>query len=371
MRSSRILLILILCATFAYFWIDHLELRKKFRSAAARCLKLNLSALEKQEQIRKAGEKRLMDLELFQRQNSYQLPRTSAFSTTNSSTICKGNDEDRCLPKFLNLETRMRVASRYKLSACLIQKSLSTVISAVMCYLTNETAFENAGRTFRTEYAKDQFCKKTSEVNDVNKSLQLEAENSVAKNWTLFAVVRDPIDRFLSGYVDKCIRLRKQTPNEMNIFFRNPTRVRYCNNCYANMTCFILKEYERFRNQTKSGKLRKTFEDRHFAPQNWRCAFNEHRYRFIRASTTPNSTESFLTQLSEILRNQQVPRTSLEFIQKEIRNGRTIQSTVASKARRFYEERLRSSPFLMEYIVRLFWHDFLLFDFKVPEINFN
>ncbi|KAI6203839.1 hypothetical protein M3Y94_00603100 [Aphelenchoides besseyi] len=357
MRSSRTLLILVLCATFAYFWIDHLEIRKKLRSAAARCLQLNLSAVEKQEQIREAGEKRLMDLELFQRQNSYPLPQTSAFSTTNSSTICKGDDEHRCLPKFLNLETRMRVASRYKLSACLIQKSLSTVISAVMCYLTNETAFEKADRTFRTEYAKDQFCKKANEVNDVNKSMQLEAENSIAKNWMLLAVVRDPVDRFLSGYVDKCIR--------------NPTRVRYCNNCYANMTCFILKEYERFKNQTESGKLRKTFEDRHFAPQNWRCGFNEHRYHFIRASTSPNSTDSFLTQLSEILRNQQVPQTSLDFIQKEIRNGRTIQSTVSSEARRFYEQRLRSSPFLMEYVVRLFWHDFLLFDFKVPEINFN
>jgi hypothetical protein len=35
------------------------------------------------------------------------------------------------------------------------------------------------------------------------------------------------------------------------------------------MTCFILSEYKRLMGQIDLNRLPNTFEDRHFAPQNW------------------------------------------------------------------------------------------------------
>ncbi|KAI6239882.1 hypothetical protein M3Y99_00520600 [Aphelenchoides fujianensis] len=149
------------------------------------------------------------------------------------------------------METRIRTAPNLRLGACVIQKCLSTVVSSLLCFLRNETAFRAAGRSFGSEYAADQFCPKAEEAASVAEA----KESNKSGEWTFFVVVRDPIDRFLSGYVDKCIR--------------NPTRFRFCNGCKANFTCFVLSEFRRFERQIRAGRLERTFEDRHFAPQNW------------------------------------------------------------------------------------------------------
>lgn len=52
------------------------------------------------------------------------------------------------------------------------------------------------------------FCIRQNEVNarvDAFKKLKQRGV-VVDKRWLLFAVIRDPLDRFLSGFVDKCIR---------------------------------------------------------------------------------------------------------------------------------------------------------------------
>ncbi|KAL6732176.1 hypothetical protein Aduo_002963 [Ancylostoma duodenale] len=42
----------------------------------------------------------------------------------------------------------------------------------------------------------------------------------------------------------------------------------YCNGCKANMTCFIIKEYERMVSEMKKDRFTRAFEDSHFFPQN-------------------------------------------------------------------------------------------------------
>uniref|UniRef100_A0A915EH63 Sulfotransferase n=1 Tax=Ditylenchus dipsaci TaxID=166011 RepID=A0A915EH63_9BILA len=53
-------------------------------------------------------------------------------------------------------------------------------------------------------------------------------------NWLHLAVVRDPIHRFLSAFVDKCVLERT--------WRRFPAR---CNRCQTNMTCFVDRQFER------------------------------------------------------------------------------------------------------------------------------
>ncbi|KAI6174788.1 hypothetical protein M3Y97_00960200 [Aphelenchoides bicaudatus] len=317
---------------------------------------------ERQDKVQAAGERRLENLELFQQMNRDPLPTVSAFGTTDANKICKGDDASRCLPKFLNLESRMRTAAQYKLAVCVIQKSMSTLLAATMCYLHNETSFVSAGRSFRHEYSNDRLCLKENEFDSVKKAIG----GNDTTDWTLLTAVREPIDRFLSGYVDKCIS----------------------NNCWANMTCFILTEYQRLMNQTNAKKLPNTFEDRHalwsteltVSGMNFWFKTLEHcrmgkyieDFDLIRYSGANEvGVLSFKRQFFRVLRAAGVPENSMSFIRFQMEGDRSIHSTIGSKAREFFENRLRSSPFLMEYVIRMFYYDFELYGFEQPKIEFK
>ncbi|KAL6732170.1 hypothetical protein Aduo_002959 [Ancylostoma duodenale] len=245
----------------------------------------------------------------------------------------------------------VKVAPKYKVSTCVVQKSMSTVMTAIFCYLFNEEEFQQAGRELLKETKRTRFCENRNEARSM-RSLRWQFGIGNDEGWIHTMVTRDPVDRFLSGFVDKCIRM--------------PLPGEYCNGCKANMTCFIIREYERMVSEVKKDRFTRTFEDRHFFPQNWRCELSKHlkRRRFIRYSS--NATDTLLDDLFGILAQQNVENSTLDFIRDELSSGRTPHSTVKSYARSFLEERLRSGDFLMEYIVRMFYYDFKILHYDFP-----
>ncbi|VDK79431.1 unnamed protein product [Cylicostephanus goldi] len=93
------------------------------------------------------------------------------------------------------------------------------------------------------------------------------------------------------------------------------------------------------------------------------------KYEFIRYSTDPSGT---LTEdLSRLLRAQgvRVEEDSINYIADSLRSGRTAHTTVSSVARTYLEQRIRNSPYLMELIVRLFYNDFVLFKYDLPNLD--
>lgn len=65
-----------------------------------------------------------------------------------------------------------------------------------------------------------------------------------ASQWLHLAVSRDPIERFISGFADKCLiekiyKKRKGT----------------CNNCTGNVTCFVEQEYERMKRFVRGDRV--------------------------------------------------------------------------------------------------------------------
>ncbi|KAI6178619.1 hypothetical protein M3Y98_00520200 [Aphelenchoides besseyi] len=328
-----------------------------------------------QNQERNESASRLMEMNLIKQQNSDPLPRRSYFNTTTLNGICEGKDSSRCSPDFMALDNRIRVsrlqrqqseflqtAPAYNITACMIHKSMSTVLQAIMCYLYDEHAFLSAGRVFSRECTKNRFCFHKNEYSDIfkaRKSLATQTNRTTEAKELLMAIVREPVDRFLSAFVDKCIR--------------KPTSKNYCNSCRANMTCFVISEYKRIMKQVIGGKLIRSFEDRHFFPQAWRCNFNTHlkSYKLIYYSARPSESDDFVGQLNELLESQGVPFASREFISDQLKQGRTVHSTIESEARQFLERRLRSSSFLMEFIVRMSYTDFKHFEYRLPEIEFE
>ncbi|EPB69091.1 hypothetical protein ANCCEY_11818 [Ancylostoma ceylanicum] len=81
-------------------------------------------------------------------------------------------------PPFHRYREYFQDIPKYRLCTCFIEKVMSTIRDGIFCYLNDPVEFVSHNRRISTE-------------NYVNRRVK-------------FAVVRDPIDRFLSGYADKC-----------------------------------------------------------------------------------------------------------------------------------------------------------------------
>ncbi|PAV83783.1 hypothetical protein WR25_22943 [Diploscapter pachys] len=267
--------------------------------------------------------------------------------------MCKRNSTD-CVAKYVRFETRYRISSEYKMAHCVVQKSMSSLMSAIMCYLYDSGKYRKHYDDFAQMKAA-KLCRPDNEFNDsgaIRKLYNLTEKNF--RGWSFSMITRDPVERFVSGFVDRCIR--------------KPTGKRPCSGCGKNLTCFVVSEYKRMIDQSRSGYIPLTFEDVHFFPQTWRCnLYKEYPHmRFIRYSSDPSKTLS--KELIAELRRQDVPNNKIDFITSRLVSGRkTEHTTVHSPVRKFIEQRLRSSQFLMEFIVKMFFYDFELLEYEFPE----
>jgi hypothetical protein len=108
---------------------------------------------------------------------------------------------ERCIEPFKKhtWPAMMNYADKYGLANCAIPKSLSTITIALFCYLHDTEAFKAKNRTLTEEHWAIRLC---GNKNERWYPDQTKFNNS---NWTHIVVVRNPVDRFLSGFVDKCV----------------------------------------------------------------------------------------------------------------------------------------------------------------------
>uniref|UniRef100_A0A914C4Q8 Uncharacterized protein n=1 Tax=Acrobeloides nanus TaxID=290746 RepID=A0A914C4Q8_9BILA len=119
------------------------------------------------------------------------------------SSICIDDDRKNCLAPFKKFDSKYRISRKYKLLTCVIEKNMSTTLAAIICFLYDEEAFQQANRSIANDLYGRRFCKNKNEYFTA-KQIVRDTKISLG-DWTMFTVARDPIDRFLSGYVNKCI----------------------------------------------------------------------------------------------------------------------------------------------------------------------
>nr|CDJ89856.1 Protein of unknown function DUF595 domain containing protein [Haemonchus contortus] len=172
----------------------------------------------------------------------------------------------------------------------------------IICYLLRGQKFIEMGRSLLKDSWDTSFCgyeKCFDGVDPMLKSLQI----GNLSEWSLTMVTREPIDRFLSGFIDRCLRVGHK-----------------CYGCGSNMTCFLEQTYYRARLYALTAENNETIlpdttrVDRHVFPQNWRCNLGKYydNYKFIEYSSNPDT--KLLQDLIRVLAEQKVPQSSIDYI---------------------------------------------------------
>ncbi|GMT35191.1 hypothetical protein PFISCL1PPCAC_26488, partial [Pristionchus fissidentatus] len=187
---------------------------------------------------------------------------TSTLPTSlDPTTLCQGDDAVNCPKPLRDFPSKYRTAHpSFPITSCVIEKSMSTFLAAIMCYLHEPDAFRRANKSLNTEMYHGRFCEGRNEF---------DSFSSVAtgvKATKLLTIVRDPLERFISGYVDKCL---KETRNKLG--------GKHCYGCgRGDIMCFVNEQYKRVllysMGELKAGQ--RSYYDTHFFPQNWYCGFN-------------------------------------------------------------------------------------------------
>ncbi|WKX95996.1 hypothetical protein Q1695_012448 [Nippostrongylus brasiliensis] len=124
--------------------------------------------------------------------------------------------------------------------------------------------------------------------------------DATGRNTTVFTVIRHPVDRFLSGFVDKC------------------------------------KKY---------------------------CEYHQHKTDlvFIKYDMKPNPYLSIAHDLDKVFSLVDVPSKERSIIQSELLKGKVAHSTSGSKLRAIAERQLLSSNYLMKLLIQIYKSDFIEF----------
>ncbi|CAD6184517.1 unnamed protein product [Caenorhabditis auriculariae] len=265
-----------------------------------------------------------------------------------AQSLCVGEKLKECVPPFVSFRQQYRFSKKYSLLGCAIEKNFSTFLTAILCFLHDEEGFQKNNRTLDREIFHHRLCAKQNEATSMS-----EMGN---RNWTLLAVIRDPVERFVSGFVDKC--LREQT--------WKAHRER-CNGCRTNLTCFVEVEYSRMMHYTKH-RRHVSFDDDHFFPQSWRCEFASSMSKYHLLKLNAEKPAAFFDALVDLLQRSHVSDASIEFIDVSLRSKRTRHSTVNSPERTAVLREIRGSRRLTSRLVQMYFYDFVLFGFPLPQI---
>uniref|UniRef100_A0A0N5C142 Sulfotransfer_1 domain-containing protein n=1 Tax=Strongyloides papillosus TaxID=174720 RepID=A0A0N5C142_STREA len=291
---------------------------------------------------------------------------TSLSNYTREIINCERDAKSKpCIPPYRNVLSRFRVNKKYKMNFCTITKNFSTMIRGILCFLDHpgyakkyQTPISNTKWTYK--YCDDyNFEEKTV---DIAKNYTDGSVNKLMKSYTNIVFVREPIERFISGFVDKCLIAK-------DFIKIDPT---YCYGCKTNLKCFVNRFYKRIKEQILFPKRKHTdtFDDTHFYPQTWHCQLNIYRqyYTIIKYGTTTESSKIFYKEFFELLKSKKIPQKQINFIKNGTINKHTPHSTSNKKITSRITNVIKNSPQILEKLIRIFYYDFIEFDYPIPDL---
>uniref|UniRef100_A0AC35TUU1 Sulfotransfer_1 domain-containing protein n=1 Tax=Rhabditophanes sp. KR3021 TaxID=114890 RepID=A0AC35TUU1_9BILA len=251
------------------------------------------------------------------------------------------------------------VADKYKLHICAINKNFSSMLSAIACYLFDETSFFKKHKHLFEDYYESQACKATNFANRfgaIATKYNGDKFEDFLESWKHIIVVRPPVERFLSAYAHIC------TSNDSTALHQKT-----CFHCKQDIKCFVTKLYKEILDTASGTKNANIHRRNHFYPVSWACEYLIYKDFYTVLKYSSANVEVFYDSLLKVLKHQNVSTPQLTYIAKEL-GHRNYHSTFGSKNLLQQKEKLLSSPVLLDYISRIYYDDFKNFDFPLPNL---
>ncbi|CAD5228561.1 unnamed protein product [Bursaphelenchus xylophilus] len=259
------------------------------------------------------------------------------------------------LPPFKHHISHLVHAKKYNLAACLIPKAMSTIMTAVLCFLNAPNAFRAANRTFGTEKWPTRFCKDAIESFRVQ---EWAAKNN-ATDFTYFTIVREPISRFIAAFTDKCYYEPKKL-NWVNCF-----------DCGYDMECVINSMWERYSAFARGENVTLTYVDQHLIPITWNCEFSDMRGKYVIFDYAKQSSpqyNDFKWEFSKLLKRSNVSDELIGQVLDGLSKHSSPHTTENKEERIRFERELASKPHLLRKLVDIYYYDFVIFGYPIPPI---
>ncbi|EGT40749.1 hypothetical protein CAEBREN_22727 [Caenorhabditis brenneri] len=253
------------------------------------------------------------------------------------------------IPPFIPFRSTFVTSPKYSLAACRIQKNLSTILLNLFCYLNTPRKFSKKASSLTIEF-KNHLSTQTC---NTTHATHIATNTTFA---TKLAIIRDPVERFLSGFVDKCIHEARNKDER-------------CYGCDRDMVCVLQEQYKRFQLIVDAKLTSFSYEDRHFAPMSWFCDFDTEtikNYRFLYFGETEQQQGQTINELMDVLNQHGVENQTITHIFDELSANRTKHSTSGSAIRKKVGEEMRRNKVAMRLLYLLYENDYRVFNLKSP-----
>ncbi|CAO4376603.1 unnamed protein product [Caenorhabditis nigoni] len=250
---------------------------------------------------------------------------------------------------YVNIVSDFFVASNYKMMSCGIRKSMSQLTVNTMCLLHDEERFLKENHSLNETWVTIRSCQN-------NQAFRKPSEDLLNNPETIrFAFIRDPIERFVSLYLDKCVK-------EQN-----------CWACKSDMRCVVKEIYEALKNlqNHRDWKPIPTYMDWHAAPLSWNCNFDKDlsKWTLLMMGADAEERKSSILQLGNIMKRQGVSENVVQMVQEQSLAGETAHSTHKSTRRLEAERQVREDPVVRDYLHKIYFFDYLVFPFNRERLD--
>uniref|UniRef100_A0A0K0FPT5 Sulfotransferase family-containing protein n=1 Tax=Strongyloides venezuelensis TaxID=75913 RepID=A0A0K0FPT5_STRVS len=253
------------------------------------------------------------------------------------------------------------IANDYKINTCIMGKTFSSMQLGIFCYLYDEKNFIKKFKNRKDKAADRHICKNSNryhQMSEVIKKFSDDNDTQYFSTWNNLLVVREPISRFISGFVQLCV---------LNIGL--PLNHPYCFGCGKNMHCFLTNLYNDIRKVVDGKKKPVYFIKYHFYPQTWQCQYNLYKDQYVIIQYEAVEKKKFYGKYLEKLENSDVPKEKLEFIKRILFTSKISHSTYDKVETKKYKKAIYKNQRLLTLISKIFYDDYLEFGFPLPLIK--
>ncbi|CAB3406548.1 unnamed protein product [Caenorhabditis bovis] len=252
------------------------------------------------------------------------------------------------LPPFINIVSNYFIAEKYKLGMCIVRKSMAQLTINTMCYLYDSKLFLKMNQTMNDKKGvTERECRKNDEFTQLSDQLDNDPD------FTRIVYVREPFDRFLSFFLDKCV---------------NEDR---CWDCKEDMRCVVEKLYQSLRKFLVHKDSKLNYMDYHAAPISWNCQFDKHlsKYNILMIGPEKDERRAAIYQLGNILKSKNVPQHEIDYIIYNSLGGLTTHSTHFSEKRINAQKQIETDPFIRDYLHKIYFYDYQIFPFSKSALD--